>query len=198
MWPSLENVWICRSSLVLLGFGATPRFLRADCRTVAANILFPTTSLVDGCLPWSMANDSRDISGLNSGPMVRTHSRDGAANSSRKSSISACQYVSMSSNLLKYWTSSKLITWIGCSQGTFQRRLQRPFAYQALGHTFCRVTGQPMYLAWELDTKVDQSLHCCRAWAFLHGRIRGWWGSSTSPQLKVHSLLACTMSYARV
>ena len=42
------------------------------------------------------------ISGLNSGPMVRTHSRDGAANSSRKSSISACQYVSMSSNLLKY------------------------------------------------------------------------------------------------
>ena len=61
MWPSLENVWICRSSLVLLGFGATPRFLRADCRTVAANILFPTTSLVDGCLPWSMANDSRDL-----------------------------------------------------------------------------------------------------------------------------------------
>ncbi|CAL1155614.1 unnamed protein product [Cladocopium goreaui] len=47
--------------------------------------------------------------------------------------------------------------------GTFQRRLQRPFAYQALGHTFCSVTGQPMYLAWELDTKVDQSRPYCIA-----------------------------------
>ena len=153
LWKSLAGSWHQLAVLpcfmwILVVWKVTPELV--SCRLSPRSAKLPE-------------RPNHPISGLNSGPMVRTHSRDGAANSSRKSSISACQYLSMSSNLLKYWTSSKLITWIGCSQGTFQRRLQRPFAYQALGHTFCSVTGQPMYLAWELDTKVDQSRPYCVA-----------------------------------
>lgn len=77
--------------------------------------------------------------------------------------MSVCQHVSKSLEILNFIQADHLDRlFAGYLSAPFSG-LQRPFAYQALGHAFCNVNGQPMYLAWELDTKADQSRPYCVA-----------------------------------